>query len=147
MRTESKRESEPSAEMRAKRYDPTFFASCQRSGTGGGSGRGERGKGGRKEGRKGRRRTSGGPDPHRGTKHHLPPVQAGARHAAQSTDNAGPGGFEGADAGGGIAGSEGGEVERERCAGEVGEGAGEVVEALGLGEDGGDGDGALEGVG
>ena len=44
-------------------------------------------------------------------------------------------------------GSDGREVEGEGGAGEVGEGAGEVVEFLGLGEDGGDGDGALDGVG
>ena len=46
-----------------------------------------------------------------------------------------------------VPGPEGGEIETEAEAGQVGEGAGEVVKPFGLGEDRGDGDEALEGVG
>ena len=48
---------------------------------------------------------------------------------------------------GGISSAQRGQVQAQCRAGDVGQGAGEVVEALCLGGDGGDGDEALERVG
>lgn len=87
--------------------------------------------------------TSRRPDPHRQTQHRLPPVQnaharrhAEGRRAAHDLLRAGAG-----------ARPQHGQGQRQRGAGEVRERAGEVVEALGLEGDGGEGDGGLEAVG
>lgn len=91
--------------------------------------------------------TSDRPHPHRRTQRDLPPIQARGIGPTQRAQNAGESRLDGAGELRRVSGTDGGEVERETHAGEVGEGAAEIVEALGLGEDGGDGDGALDGIG
>ncbi|KAL9607420.1 MAG: hypothetical protein Q9167_007663 [Letrouitia subvulpina] len=84
-----------------------------------------------------------GVDPDGGAEDYLPPVPA-AGAAGEGAEDAGPCWLYAAAGGGGGTGAEGGEVEAQGGAGEVGQGAGEVVEAFALGDDGGDGDGALQ---
>ena len=87
------------------------------------------------------------PHAHGRAQEDLPPIDARAAQTPQRAQQARPIRLDGPRHRGGMAGADRRQVEGETDAGEVGEGAAEVVEALGLGEDGGDGDGALEGEG
>lgn len=89
------------------------------------------------------RHTPHSPQRHKGRQRDLPPVEGGGAGVSEGREQAREGGG-GAPR---IAGAEGGEVEAQGDDGDVGEGAGEVVEALALGEDGGDGEGGLDGEG
>ena len=85
--------------------------------------------------------TSRSPHAHRRTQDDLSPIQPRSAHTPQCSQNARPGGLDGAGGSCRLSCSDGRQVETQGCTREVSERAREVVEALGLGDDGGDRDG------